>query len=196
MLQKLELYLISLGPLFVLLFVSTVKVPRCWGENCEFIGWTNLLYLNVVPAVCLVILIATVIMYFRFNYMTQGATELPKKIAEIENIQFENLSFLATYIIPLVAFDLSKTRGCIMLLLVLLLMGSIFINTNTFYLNPSLAVLGYRIYRIVSSKGEKLIVITRGKLNKDDSIYPRSIGENIYFASKAKNEQTTDNGKT
>lgn len=193
MLQKIELYLISLGPLFVLLLVSTAQIPYCSGENCQFVGWEKLLYSNVVPFICAVVLIATTIMYFRFNYMTQGATQMPEKIVEIENIQFENLSFLATYIIPLVAFDLSKTRGCIMLLLVLLLMGSIFINTNTFYLNPSLAVLGYRIYKVVTSTNEKIIVITREKLNKDDSIYPRSIGENIYFASKAKNEQTTDN---
>lgn len=193
MLQKIELYLISLGPLFVLLLVSTVQIPYCSGDNCQFIGWDKLFYSNVVPIVCGVVLIATAIMYFRFNYMTQGATQMPEKIAEIENIQFENLSFLATYIIPLVAFDLSKTRGCIMLLLVLLLMGSIFINTNTFYLNPSLAVLGYRIYKVVTSTNDKLIIITREKLNKDDSIFPRSIGETIYFASKANNEQTTSN---
>jgi prepilin signal peptidase PulO-like enzyme (type II secretory pathway) len=193
MLQKIELYLISLGPLFVLLLVSTAQIPYCGGENCQFIGWGNLLYSNVVPVICSAVLIATTVMYFRFNYMTQGATQMPEKIAEIENIQFENLSFLATYIIPLVAFDLSQTRGCVMLLLVLILMGSIFINTNTFYLNPSLAVLGYRIYKVVTSTNEKIIVITREKLNKDDSIFPRSIGENIYFASKAKNEQTTSN---
>jgi hypothetical protein len=191
MLQKIELFLISLAPLFGLLFVSTVKVPRCWGEGCSFIGWGELLRINIVPAVFLVILLCVVLMYLRFNYEAKGATQLAKRIKEIENIQFENLSFLATYIIPLVAFDLSKTRGCIMLVLVLSLMGAIFVNTNTFYLNPALAVLGYRIYRITSSKDEKLIVITRSKLAVNDWIRPRLIDEKIYFAAKTY-EQGTD----
>lgn len=189
--QKIELFLISLAPLFALLFVSTVNVPQCWHEGCEFIGWTKLLLLNVVPVIVLSILVIVIGLFLKFNYQSKGATQLAKKIKKVENIQFENLSFLATYIIPLVAFDLSKTRGCVMLVLVLGLMGAIFVNTNTFYLNPSLAVLGYRIYRITSSKDEQFVVISRSKLSENDWINPRLIDDNIYFATKA-HDQGTD----
>lgn len=188
--QKIELFLISLAPLFALLFVSTVNVPQCWHEGCHFIGWSSLLFLNVVPFIVLVVLVVVTGLFFKFNYESKGATQLAKKIKKVENIQFENLSFLATYIIPLVAFDLSKTRGCVMLVLVLALMGAIFVNTNTFYLNPSLAVLGYRIYRITSSKDEQFVVISRSKLSENDWISPRLIDDNIYFAAKAHDQGT------
>ena len=141
------------------------------------------------------------IFYWRFNYgIEQGATNLPKKITVIEDLNFENLSFLITYIIPLVCFyldfDLDKNRNRLMLFLVLFLIGWIFVKTNIFYTNPSLAVLGYRIYRIDTAESKRMIVIVKGRLKEGDDIYPKRIDDNIYFVTGAKNEPTATETKS
>lgn len=189
--QKIKLYIISLWFLFILLFVN--KVPYCLNQECQFVGFTKLATEHIVVIFCSVFLILGVSFYFSFNYqIKQGATTLPKTIKKIENLNFETLSFLITYVVPLVCFDLDfnldKDRNFLMLILVLFLIGWIYVKTNIFYTNPTLAVLGYRIYKVDTEKSLNMIVITNGKLEVGDAIKSKLIDENIYFATKIKDE--------
>jgi hypothetical protein len=196
--QKIELYIISLWFLFLLLFINKVQVPLCFGDGCSFIGFRELLLLNVVPTFSLGFIILGAIFYWRFNYKVEkGATDLPMKITSIEDLYFENLSFLITYIIPLVGFDLDNNRNRLMLFLVLLLIGWFYVKANIFYTNPSLAVLGYRIYKVNTEMAGKngvetatnMIVIVRGRLKQNDVIRPKILDDNILFVTKAEARQ-------
>jgi hypothetical protein len=125
-----------------------------------------------------------------FKYrVVNAAPMLPKQIDHIENLNFETLSFLITYVIPLFCFDLdfdlNENRNFLMLILVLIIIGWIYVKTNIFYTNPSLAILGYRIYKVQTSKTRDMIVIVMGKLKKGDKIYPKRIDENIFFVKKS-----------
>jgi hypothetical protein len=187
--QKIELYIISLWLLFLLVFINKIQIPFCFGQDCHFIGFSELLRNNVVPTICLFFMILGIIFYFRFDYrIIKGAPELPKKIVSIQNLNFETLSFLITYIIPIVTFDLDfdldKNRNLLMFLLVLFLIGWIYIKTNMFYTNPSLAVLGFRIYKVDTEGTHDMTVIVKGKLKKGDNIYPIYLDDNIYFIKK------------
>jgi hypothetical protein len=98
--------------------------------------------------------------------------------------------FLATYVIPLISFDFDNERFLIVLGLLLLVMGIIYIKTDLFYANPSLALLGYRLYKVDGRfKGdetrENIVVICRCRLNKNDRVSYHRIGEGIYYARKA-----------
>ena len=123
MLKKIELYIISLWFLFLLLFVNKIRFPLCFRSDCDFIGLKPLLLLNIVPTISLLFMIMGLIFYLRFDYtIVKGAPRLPKKITKIQDLNFENLTFLITYIIPLVCFDLdfdlNRNRNLLMLFLV------------------------------------------------------------------------------
>ena len=75
-----------------------------------------------------------------------------------------------------------------MIFLILFLIGWIYVKTNIFYTNPTLAVLGYRIYKVDSQESQNMIVIVSGKLVIGDAIRTKKIDEKIYFATKVKNE--------
>jgi hypothetical protein len=151
---------------------------------------------NVVPTVSLLFIIFGAVFYWRFNYIVEkGSKDSPMTITTIEDLYFENLSFLITYIIPLVGFDLDSNRNRLMLFLVLFLIGWFYVKANIFYTNPSLAVLGYRIYKIDASRAAKagpaetvtnMIVIVRGRLRKGDVIFPKTLDDNILFVTGAK----------
>lgn len=106
--RKIDLYILSLAILFCFFIFITLRFPVCFGAKCEFIGWSLLLKNNVVPLVCLGLLIYCWIAYRRFKYDTNKTVELPLKIIKIEKINYEHLTFLATYIIPLITFDFEK----------------------------------------------------------------------------------------
>lgn len=185
--RKIDLYILSLAILFCFFIFITLRFPVCFGAKCEFIGWSLLLKNNVVPLVCLGLLIYCWIAYRRFKYDTNKTVELLLKIIKIEKINYEHLTFLATYIIPLITFDFEKERYVIVLAVLLIIMGVIYIKTDLFYANPSLALLGFNIYKLdVSITGginkTGLILITRRQLKENDMVSYIVLDERVYYS--------------
>lgn len=185
---KIQLYILSLWLLFALLFLNKIQIPLCF-ENCEFIGLGKLITLNIIPIICIVFIIAGFWFYYRFKYIIKGAKSLPEKIEEMENINWEHLTFLVTYIIPLLSFDLdfnlTKDRNGLMFFLVLIVIGMIYVKTNMFYNNPTLAILGYHIYKSKTTNQKNIIIISSEVLQEQDWIEHKHISDNIYFAIKS-----------
>lgn len=186
--QKIELYIISLAFLFILIAIN--QIPMCCGEDCSFVG-LNDVFLNWPPVLlfCLVGLTFATIFFFNFKYrIVKGATLPAEKITAIESLNYENLTFLATYIIPLVCFDLdfhlTEGKNFIMLISVLALIGWIYVKTNIFYTNPTLAVLNFKIYRISTESRQSIVVISKDTFKIGDLILPNKMDEQIFFASK------------
>jgi hypothetical protein len=106
----------------------------------------------------------------------------PKTIKTVENISNNHLSFLATYILPFVTFDFKDERNWIILVFMLVVIGIIYVKTNFFYTNPTLSLFGVYVYYITFDSDEnKIIAISRMKLNQGQVISRRWIDENIYF---------------
>lgn len=185
MFKKIKLYIISLWFLFFILFVIKVNVPIYLGEDYKFVGVWNLVQLNGIALFAFVFMLLGAYFYLNFNgEVTRGATLLPKTITTIKNLNSEMLSFLITYIIPLACLDMDKSRSLIVLILILVLIGWIYIRTNLFYTNPTLAILGFKAYQIDTASTSEMIIIVKNKLVIGDSIYPRKISDNIYYAKK------------
>ncbi len=189
---KIELYILSLWLLFFLLFANKVDFPIYFGENWQWIGIWQLVKTNWIPAICIAGMIYGFYAFWHFKYRVIDASKQgPWQIEEIENINFENLGFLATYIIPLLCFDLdfhlNEGRNALMLLLVLIAIGAVYIKANLYYTNPTLALMNFKILRItymdqgVSKKG---IILSKEKLIRGDKIFARHIDENVYYAKK------------
>lgn len=193
---KLELYILSLWLLFLLQFANKIEFPICFGGNCQYIGTWQLLKINWIPAICIIGMAYGCYAYWRFKYRVMDSSKQgPWQIEEIENISFENLSFLATYIIPLLSFDLDfhldQGRNAIMLFFVLIVIGMVFIKANLYYTNPTLALMNFRIYKITykdQGKIKKATILSREKLIVTDKIFAKLIDENIYFTQKQSNE--------
>jgi len=190
--DKIELYFISLGLLFFLLILTTVKFPICFERDCIFIGIIAVIKNNIVPLFCLGAIFIVWILYSRFTYKLKGGTDLPIQIEKIENINYEYLTFLTTYIIPLICFNLKSLRDIIVLIVLLIILGCLFVKTNLYYANPSLALMGYHIYKAdVKTKNgnkENIILIAKEKIEKGDSVFPKRLEDNVYYIIKNKNE--------
>lgn len=184
--DKFELYILSLWLLFFLIIVVTVEVPACFGDGCTFIGWQALIGNNAIPIVSLCFLMFGVFFYIRFDYRISGSKKLPVKIEKIEDVNYEHLTFLTTYIIPLICFNLTSTRYVFALAFLLVIIGVIYVKTDKFYANPTLAVLGYRLYKLTvktrTSVKENVIVITKDRLSEADQIRMLDLDEKVCFA--------------
>lgn len=184
---KIQLYILSLLLLFVLLIFNKLTFPICFVDNCEFVGFRELLKTNVIPTISIFMVILGTSFYFRFKYIINGNHSLPEKITKIENVNWEHLTFLSTYVLPFLSFNFNEDRNGAMLFLILIIVGLIYIKTNMFYTNPTLALLGFHIYKISTNNKENVIIISKDILNPDDWIRGKLLSDNVYIANKTNN---------
>lgn len=184
--EKFELYILSLWLLFLLIIIVTIEVPICFESDCSFIGLKELLIRNVVPIISLFFVGLGVFYYLRFNYKIAGSKSIPVEISSVEDINYEHLIFLTTYIIPLICFNLTSERYLIALALLLVVIGVIYVRTDKFYANPTLAVLGFRLYsaKVTRRTGEevKVTLITKDQIRDGDKIRFLELDSRVYYA--------------
>lgn len=107
------------------------------------------------------------------------------KVNNVKNKTHEHLEFLTTYVMPLVFTDVNSKRTVINLLLMICFIGVIYVRTNRFYANPSLAILGFRLYKCViknDSSGKEYTVICRGKMSNDCQVKIKKIDDDTLIA--------------
>ena len=189
--RKIGLYIISVALLFLFIIILTIDIPICIGENCKCIGFKELILINIIPIICLLLLLWSVFEYYKFKFDLDGATNVPFKITKIKNINYEHLTFLLTYVIPLVSFDYNNKRCLIVLAILLIAIGVICVKTDLFYANPSLALVGFHVYKVDGNfknnqKRNGIIVIALSKLSVNDKVSYIKLDDRIFYAKKVK----------
>ncbi len=192
MIRKIGLFFLSLWLFFILAIVITVDIPVCFSPGCTFIGFKRILSTNIIPCLFLICLLVATVSYYDFSYKLKDATNMPFRISKIEAIDYEHLTFLTTYIVPLICFNLVEIRFQIVLFILLTVIGFIYIRTDLFYANPTLAILNYRIYRVdgvFKQKEERknIIIISRTKLDLNQRVDYIKLDERIYYGKPKTN---------
>lgn len=187
--RKVDLYFLSLALLFLFFVIITAKlpdVPLLFGER---VTWMAIAEANPIPMISLVLLVYCFYAYKKFDFDLKGATDIPFEIKKVEGVNYEHLTFLATYVVPLISFDFESGRHMIVLGLLLIVMGAIYIKTDLFYANPSLALLGFHIYRADGNfkTGDRsgIILISRGRIETGQKVSYIKLDERIYYVKGA-----------
>lgn len=185
---KVRFYIMSLWLLFFLIFLLTVDVPISFEPDAKFIGWDELLSRNILSTISLSCAMGSWVLARNLQYQWQGVTNPPYKVKSIKNENYEYLTFLTTYIIPLICIDLSNLRYVLVLIVLLFIIGYIFVRMDLYYGNPTLALMGYRLYR-ADIEGvdapDGVILIAQNRLSSGASIKWIEIDELIWVAKEA-----------
>lgn len=188
---KVGMYLLSLWLLLVLIFVNKIDVELCL--DCKFASLVELRAIaakNYLPLICVATLAVSLAFYFVFSRMIRGAKNGPFKVIEIEDKSADHLVFLATYVIPLLSFNLDTPRQIVSLVITLTLIGAIYVRTNLFYANPTLSLLGFRISTVkFEQSGANVpigtaVLISREDIDLGASVNTLHLDKNIFFARK------------
>ena len=187
---KIKFYIISILILLVLAVFIDIKL---FDSNGAFLGVYDLICCNWFSILSIVFIIIGFIFLLLQNHELNGAANPCCRITKIENVNYEFLTFLTTYIIPLICFDLDKTRYKIVFLLLLIIIGIVFVKMNLYVANPILAIMGYRLYKVsVDKKKENkdIIVISRSELINNDSIDWIKLDDTCWYVKRRNNEHS------
>ena len=184
---KIEFYILSLWLLFVLIFLLSVDIPISFDKEAEFIGFWPLIQRNWLAIISLFMVLIGMVITAKLKYKFKGAHNPPAEVISIKNENYEYLTFLTTYIIPLICINLSETRYVIVLGILLIIIGSIFVKMDLYLGNPTLALLGYRLYRIEAknvTSNDGILIISKDKLSVGSMIKWIKITDYIWVAKE------------
>lgn len=187
---KIKFYIISILILLVLAVFIDIKLVD---SNGAFLGLCDLIFSNWFSIISIIFIIIGFIFLLLQNHELNGAANPCFRITKIENVNYEFLTFLTTYIIPLICFDFDKTRYKIVFLILLIIIGIVFVKMNLYVANPILAIMGYRLYKVSVDKkkdNKDILVISRSELFNNDSIDWIKLDDTCWYVKRRSNERS------
>ena len=105
----------------------------------------------------------------------------PLVVEEAYRIDADNVTYILTYIFPFVGAALPNQTTAIGLGIIFVVVALVYVGADMIYVNPVLTLLGWRVYRVVSKKGNEHIVMTKDKtIKKDDSLPAVPLAEGLW----------------
>lgn len=146
--QKIALYILSMTLFFVIVGILCMDLPICL--DGEFIGFEQLWVNTRVGFAIIVTTIVIEIVVYRYlkNLWNHTSKELTVEVVKVNEQNYDTLTFIASFMIPLVSFQLHQLSHWIVLTVLVIVVGIIFCNSKGYYTNPTLALIGFHLYNI------------------------------------------------
>ncbi len=184
---KILLYNLSLVPLYVLFMIQKFNGTNIENILIEYANkefYKEIMLNNLWVIFFSFLIICSCLTYIIFINELNTSSKVPQKFSNIKSIDFNHLTFIATYILPLLAFKLDTIKDIIFLFVLLSFIGAIYIKTNLYYLSPVFILFKIKIYKANDENGNECILMTkRDKLLSSDTLPYTDIGD-IYFIKK------------
>ena len=206
---KRSLVIQSFAPLFLLLTIKYMNMSLYWSLICKFFseikqsGVSTIIKAYRHPTfgglfifiLGLVWLIITISITFGFKgIQNSGFKSCGERITIAKNETEGSAMFMVTYVIPLLTDDVSSIHGLVAFILMLAMIITLLINSKTFYNNPILTVLKYKIYSFkfiypdtdIVDPNAEYICITRGeKISTEATIKRKHISDGVFLIYNA-----------
>lgn len=111
----------------------------------------------------------------------------PKMSVSVRHADEQTLSFTSFYVTPIVValFAPPNSPAFWGTLGLLAIMVIIYVRTGLYHLNPTLALIGYRLYEISTSNGRTFMLLSKNShLRQKGTVYCTFIGDNSAIETK------------
>lgn len=180
--MKCLLFVSSYFPLYIFLLVLNIDNYNSY----EKIQRIPIIIFLISMLICIILSVISIVLV--------GISKNGTKKLLIENIERPDdtiISYIMTYIIPILTVDNMNSYEIIVNILLFILIGYLYIRLNLLYLNPLWSMFGYIPYRVNCDT----ILITnykisdlKIKLKNEQSIKGFYIANDIFIAKKEKGE--------
>ncbi|MBK0003389.1 anti-phage protein KwaA [Erwinia sp. S38] len=175
---KYALYILSLWLLFISLFIMSYD-KNLFSSAFNYFNDKNAMILlskitpkNIVFISSFIMIVAGAFIFLYLLFSFRSGWSVACTVSDVKNESHEHLEFLTTYVMPLVFTDVNSKRTMLNLLIMIVAIGMIYVKTNRFYSNPSLALLGFRIFKAkIHDRGTKeYVIICHGEIDENSTV--------------------------
>ena len=202
---KRSLILQSFAPLFLLLFIKHFyfRMPILVTKFFECLRVSGIVAVSkavnhplfwdlLISAICLIWFLVTLCIWIGFRDLQKaGFRSAGENIVVSEEKRDVGISFLVSFVLPLLVDDVSNLRAFIFFSVMLIMVIGLLIRSNLFYQNPILTLLGYKVcsFKFVDPAKDveefaykEFIGITLGKpITADAAIKRKYIADDVFM---------------
>ncbi|MGC5225397.1 hypothetical protein ACPW96_22770 [Micromonospora sp. DT81.3] len=136
------------------------------------------------------IIIACAVAVGLLSWVLRGVAGIQSREIEAVSVTHEDervLAFTSSYVVPVVValFSDDGVASLAATLALVLLLGIIYVRAGLYHLNPTLAVLGYRLYAVTATTGAVTMLLSKtDSIPQKGLIACRFLGENVAIQLK------------
>ena len=187
MLGRIKLFVISMLPMWLVLFIKTVNIPYYFGRSWRFAGWDMIITIpNSIAFVCFALLALSLWYLHHLTHRLKGSpSALPVIIEHKESINIDYINTLSTLVTLFSALlvQYETIRDIVLLVVFLAIIMVCYTKTNLYYCNSVFAALGFRIIRVNTNGNCKVlngsVVLYRGDLGNRISVH--HLADNVFI---------------
>lgn len=98
---------------------------------------------------------------FLYIRMAQRLSPVSINTTYVEARSGETMSYIVTYLIPFLDFNLGDIEDAIALAVLIFILGVIYVNSNLVSVNPILNLAGFHLFEISSAGGPRKTLLSR-----------------------------------
>jgi hypothetical protein len=141
-------------------------------------GWS--IVINILIAAAGAIVLTGVFYYSKVNL-----TDQKLEVATTQIRDGDVLAYVATYIVPFAAMNASSARDRWAIVLFVVLIALLYVRSQLFYVNPLLALVGYRLFQVVTEHDASVVLISRQNfVRSHTTISARRLSDYVYWEVK------------
>lgn len=141
-------------------------------------GWA--IVVNILIAAAGMVILPCV-----FSYAKLKLTDQKLEVATTQVRDGDALAYVATYIVPFAAMNGANTRDRWAIVLFVVLVAILYVRSQLFYVNPLLALVGYRLFQVVTKHDASVVLISRQHfIRSHTTIAVRRLNDYVYWEVK------------
>lgn len=172
---KLILFLSAYSPLFFIISVIYINIfiPNFnWNDlvsTMVSIFKVNLNWDNLIAFIFLFVMIIANLIFYLYYSQSGSHSKYPYKVKTVENKSADVLNYLIPFVIAILltdVFKLSEIKGIISFFTMMIIVYSVYINSDLIYFNPLFLLFNIKFYKITDYNNNNLIVLTKKEENE------------------------------
>jgi hypothetical protein len=116
------------------------------------------------------------------------ARRLAPQSLRVESSQIRDgdaLAYIATYLVPFAAITATTARERGAIGLFVFLIAVLYVRSELFYINPLLALVGYRLFQVATPAGTSVVLLTRRRfLRSGIDLKARRLSDYVYWEDR------------
>ena len=174
---RIMLFISSYFPLALIFCIFLLDKQRPWSIGEHTWALVSLL-IGLTGLLCL---------YLYFRWIAPRRPVFHERIATLERRDGDVMSYIASYLIPFVAFPLDNWQQVATILIFLAVLMVIYVNSNMIYINPMLNLFGYHLYEVTLAQNEtSFYLISRHRVARNEMVGFVRIGDTALLEMKAR----------
>lgn len=184
---KLDLFLVSFLPLFIILIIKSSLEYQCLWRNIFNLSLKHFFWLVIT----MLMIIPLMAMLFKFFYMKLITKDrrITKCITRISDVDDSIVSYIVTYIIPLTSLSYnSPMSDYIANILLFSVVMVIYIRMDLLYLNPIFILFGLNVYKVTIDNQVKFLLtnatfaqLSSKTKDKEEPVKLIKMSNNLFF---------------